>query len=259
MEGIFGSIHSRLHLGVPVGVRVSMREHAQRRVQRFAGRLVGNVEILCRREQTDARGVREERRGGSGERRGGVRETHKSRCIIIIIIIIRRLWRRTQKRREETKRDEKRAAKARRKANTNNNNNNNATTTTTTTTTTGIVFTHLNKEDVMRAMKEKETKDFARVGQIATETIVCPEGQVKNADDVPMSHTLEATLRKHGLPTKLNKGVVECVKEKTICKRGAKLSADQCALLRQFGFKLATFKLRLPGRLGESDGGDRGV
>ena len=91
----------------------------------------------------------------------------------------------------------------------------------------------------------KETKDFARVGQIATETIVCPEGPVKNAYDVPMSHTLEATLRKHGLPTKLNKGVVECVKEKTICKRGAKLSADQCALLRQFGFKLATFKLRL--------------
>ncbi len=114
-----------------------------------------------------------------------------------------------------------------------------------TTTTTGIVFTHLSKEDVMRAMKEKETKDFARVGQIATETIVCPEGPVKNTYDVPMSHTLEATLRKHGLPTKLNKGVVECVKEKTICKRGAKLSADQCALLRQFGFKLATFKLRL--------------
>ena len=113
------------------------------------------------------------------------------------------------------------------------------------TTTTGIVFTHLSKEDVMRAMKEKETKDFARVGQIATETIVCPEGPVKNTYDVPMSHTLEATLRKHGLPTKLNKGVVECVKEKTICKRGAKLSADQCALLRQFGFKLATFKLRL--------------
>ena len=113
------------------------------------------------------------------------------------------------------------------------------------TTTTGIVFTNLSKEDVMRAMKEKETKDFARVGQIATETIVCMEGPVKNTYDVPMSHTLEAMLRKHGLPTKLNKGVVECVEEKTICKRGAKLSADQCALLRQFGFKLATFKLRL--------------
>ena len=144
-----------------------------------------------------------------------------------------------ERRQKETKKEQRKRGG---EANTNNNNN---ATTTTTTTTTGIVFTHLNKEDVMRAMKEKETKDFARVGQIATETIVCPEGQVKNAYDVPMSHTLEATLRKHGLPTKLNKGVVECVKEKTICKRGAKLSADQCALLRQFGFKLATFKLRL--------------
>ena len=140
-----------------------------------------------------------------------------------------------ERRQKETKKEQRKRGG---EANTNN-------ATTTTTTTTGIVFTHLNKEDVMRAMKEKETKDFARVGQIATETIVCPEGPVKNAYDVPMSHTLEATLRKHGLPTKLNKGVVECVKEKTICKRGAKLSADQCALLRQFGFKLATFKLRL--------------
>ena len=140
-----------------------------------------------------------------------------------------------ERRQKETKKEQRKRGG---EANTNNN-------ATTTTTTTGIVFTHLNKEDVMRAMKEKETKDFARVGQIATETIVCPEGPVKNAYDVPMSHTLEATLRKHGLPTKLNKGVVECVKEKTICKRGAKLSADQCALLRQFGFKLATFKLRL--------------
>ena len=141
-----------------------------------------------------------------------------------------------ERRQKETKKEQRKRGG---EANTNNN------ATTTTTTTTGIVFTHLNKEDVMRAMKEKETKDFARVGQIATETIVCPEGPVKNAYDVPMSHTLEATLRKHGLPTKLNKGVVECVKEKAICKRGAKLSADQCALLRQFGFKLATFKLRL--------------
>jgi mRNA turnover protein 4 len=97
----------------------------------------------------------------------------------------------------------------------------------------------------MQAMETKETKDFARVGQIATETIVCPEGPVKNCFDVPMSHTLEAMLRKHGLPTKLNKGVVECVNEKIICKRGVKLSSDQCALLRQFGYKLATFKLRL--------------
>ena len=57
------------------------------------------------------------------------------------------------------------------------------------TTTTGIVFTNLSKEDLMQAMEAKETKDFARVGQIATETIVCPEGPVKNCFDVPMSHT----------------------------------------------------------------------
>ena len=113
------------------------------------------------------------------------------------------------------------------------------------TTTTGVVFTNLSKEDLESVMEEKTTKDFARVGQVATETIVVPEGAVMNIFGVAMSHTLEPTLRKHGLPTKLNKGVVECIKEKTICKKGMKLNADQCALLRQFGYKLATFHLYL--------------
>ena len=114
------------------------------------------------------------------------------------------------------------------------------------TTTTGIVFTNLSKEDLMQAMETKETKkDFARVGQIATETIVCPEGPVKNCltcDVAAIGSDVEET---RFTDKELNKGVVECVNEKTICKRGVKLSSDQCALLRQFGYKLAAFKLRL--------------
>ena len=111
----------------------------------------------------------------------------------------------------------------------------------------------------MRAMKEKETKDFCTGWTDCDEDDRLSGRSGEEYIRTPMSHTLEATLRKHGLPTKLNKGVVECVKEKTICKRGAKLSADQCALLRQFGFKLATFKLRLAAGWEKANGGDRGI
>jgi len=43
----------------------------------------------------------------------------------------------------------------------------------------------------------------------------------------PLPHTLEPTLRKHGVPSKLNKGIVEVLSDYKVCIAGERLSAHQ--------------------------------
>eukprot|EP00891_Asterochloris_glomerata_P008702 jgi/Astpho2/8702/e_gw1.00128.58.1_t len=90
-----------------------------------------------------------------------------------------------------------------------------------------------------------EALDFARTGSRATETFTVPEGPVQGPLGEPLAHTLEPSLRKSGMPSRLNRGVVECVSEYTVCREGERLTPGQAALLRTFDVKMAAFKLRL--------------
>ena len=61
---------------------------------------------------------------------------------------------------------------------------------------------------VTKLVEEFSHEDFARAGSKALHAFRLNEGPLSNAGG-PLQHTLEPQLRKYGMPTRLNKGVVE--------------------------------------------------
>ena len=109
----------------------------------------------------------------------------------------------------------------------------------------GLVFTNLTKEDLESAMAKYETNDYARTGAVAPEPVTIEKGPVHGAHGGLMEHTLEPTLRKNGMPTKLNRGVIELLADHVVCKEGDFISPQGAILLRLFGRELAAFKMDL--------------
>jgi mRNA turnover protein 4 len=109
----------------------------------------------------------------------------------------------------------------------------------------GIVMTNLSKEDLEKALEKYKVSDYARTGSLAPETIVIEEGPVHGPHGGLMEHTMEPTLRKNGMPTKLNRGVIELLADHVVCREGEHVSPQAAILLRLFGHELATFSIDL--------------
>lgn len=104
----------------------------------------------------------------------------------------------------------------------------------------GLLFTKEDKETVCDWFKEYSTEEFARGGFKAAETVTLPEGPLPD-----FSHAIEPHLRKLGMPTSLQKGIVTLIGEYTVCKKGQTLTPEQAKILKLLGRPLAKFKVNV--------------
>mmetsp|Transcript_6931 Transcript_6931/g.7920 ORF Transcript_6931/g.7920 Transcript_6931/m.7920 type:complete len:250 (+) Transcript_6931:203-952(+) len=107
----------------------------------------------------------------------------------------------------------------------------------------GLCFTKLPRAELQNKFAMHEDFDYARPGQVATETVQFEAGPVHGHTGAPLAHTLEPTCRANGMPTRLNHGTVELLVNHEVCKEGDLLSPKACALLRLFDIKMAQFEI----------------
>ncbi|KAK3048757.1 mRNA turnover and ribosome assembly protein [Extremus antarcticus] len=119
----------------------------------------------------------------------------------------------------------------------------------------GVLCTERSVEKTLRYLEEFTEVDFARAGTVAPRTFVVPAGTVYSrggelggeaeGEDVPLPHSLEATVRKWGMPSRLEKGRVVLGQEFVVCEEGKVLDSNQTALLKVFGVAVAEFRVRV--------------
>jgi len=110
----------------------------------------------------------------------------------------------------------------------------------------GILFTDKPKDEVLEYFNNYAESDYARAGNIATETVVLQPGALEQ-----FPFNMEPALRKLGLPTTLQKGVVTLLKETTVCKAGAVLKPEEARLLKLLCIHQAEFKVTIEASLGK--------
>ncbi|KAF2718120.1 hypothetical protein K431DRAFT_287972 [Polychaeton citri CBS 116435] len=116
----------------------------------------------------------------------------------------------------------------------------------------GLLCTNRPAEEVLAYFEEYTEVDFARAGVAATRGFTVPAGvvytrggEVALEDDLPLPHSLEVTVRKWGMPTRLDKGKVILDEDYTVCQEGKQLNSHQTALLKLFGVATAEFKVQI--------------
>ena len=62
---------------------------------------------------------------------------------------------------------------------------------------------------------------------------------------MPLAHSIEPTLRKLGVPSRLVKGKIELDTDYTVCTEGEVLGSGQTTLLKMFGVATAEFGVKI--------------
>ncbi|XP_052745932.1 mRNA turnover protein 4 homolog isoform X2 [Bicyclus anynana] len=102
----------------------------------------------------------------------------------------------------------------------------------------GLLMTNRDVPDVLEWFKSYTATEYARAGFVATRDVILPQGPLED-----FSHTIEPHLRRLGLPTSLEKGVIHLIKEYQVCKKDAVLTPEQASILKLLGIQMAQFKV----------------
>ena len=116
----------------------------------------------------------------------------------------------------------------------------------------GLLFTLRTPDSILSYFADYAPLSYARAGVSSARSFTLPAGvvysrggELATEDDVPMSHGVESTLRKWGVPTRLVEGKVELEDEYRVCGEGEVLDSRQTAILKQFGVQTSEFRVRV--------------
>lgn len=104
----------------------------------------------------------------------------------------------------------------------------------------GLLFTDAPAEEAQSVLSSYMPMDYARMGALATETVQIYRGVETFAH---LAHSMEAHLRKLGLPTILRDGEIHLLGDHTVCTAGKALTSDEAQVLRVLKIKQVQFRL----------------
>lgn len=113
----------------------------------------------------------------------------------------------------------------------------------------GLLFTSHDEDVVTDWFKNFFTEEYARGGFKATEKVVLPEGPLSD-----FSHAIEPHLRKLGMPTKLDKGVVTLISDFVVCEKGKILTPEQAKILKLIHKPMAKFHVTIESSYSKENG-----
>lgn len=117
----------------------------------------------------------------------------------------------------------------------------------------GLLFTNETPETVTAYFTAYKKADYCRAKTKAPLDFTIPEGivysrggQIPVEDDVPMSHSMEETMRnKYKIPTKIKSGKIYLNEPFAVCSKGDTLDVTQALILKLFGVAAAEFQVRM--------------
>ncbi|KAL8696173.1 MAG: hypothetical protein Q9201_007795 [Fulgogasparrea decipioides] len=112
----------------------------------------------------------------------------------------------------------------------------------------GLIFSHRDPPSMLSYFSKFRPLSYARAGHTSPLTFTLPAGQlytrageIPTSEEIPLAHSIEPTLRKLGVPTRLEKGRVMLDEAFVVCKEGEVLGSGQTTLLKMFGVAVAEF------------------